>query len=184
MRNLLVLFLVIAGLVVEAKDNKQQWKEYTFDDDGFVISLPAPVTPHKDAKDPEFNVYSVSFGTNSLLNLRASSQPTDCDVFISQLRQRLQDTKPTDKYAPLSGSFKQIVIEGRPALQYEYSFSDTQTRLERYYCAYQKLYIFSVVYPVNQPRPSDSDRILNSFELIRDDSKRQARRQVKHQLRR
>ena len=184
MRNLLALFLVVAGLVVEAKDNKQQWKEYTFEDDGFMVSLPAPVTPHKDVKDPKFNVYSVSLGTNSLLNLRASSQLTDCDVFISQLRHKLQDIKPPEKYAPLPGSFKQISIGGSPALQYEYNVNDAQTGFERYYCADQKLYIFSVVYPAKQPRPSDSDRILDSFELIREDSGHASRRQIPRRLRR
>lgn len=184
MRNLLALFLVITGLVVEAKDNKQQWKEYTFEDDGFMVSLPAPATPQKDSKDPKFNVYSVPLSTNSLLNLRASNQFIDCDVFISQLRHRLQDIKPPEKYAPLPGSFKQIVLGGSPALQYEYNFSDTQTGFERYYCTDQKLYIFSVVYPANQPRPSDSDRILNSFELIRENSRHPMHRQAPRRLRR
>jgi hypothetical protein len=79
----------MAALVAEAKDNKQQWKEYTFNDDGFTVSLPAPVTPHKGSQDPRFNVYSVPLGTTSLVNLRASSQFTDCNVFIAQVRHKV-----------------------------------------------------------------------------------------------
>jgi hypothetical protein len=77
----------------------------------------------------------------------------------------LQDVKPIEKYAPLPGSFKQISIGGSPALQYEYSFSDTQVGFERYYCADQKLYVFNVVYPANQPRPRDSDRIFKFIPI-------------------
>ena len=172
MRNALVLFLVIAGLALEAKENKQQWKQYTFSDDGFIVSLPAPVTPHKDSQDSHFNVYPIPLGTNSLLNIRTPIQAIDCGVLIPDLRFRLQDSKSPDYRAPIPGSFKQLSIGGSPALQYEYKLSNDQTGFERYFCARQKLYIFSMVYPANQPRPSASDRILNSFRLIRNETRR------------
>ena len=171
MRNLIALLLVMVGLALEGKEGKPQWKQYTFTNDGFIVSLPSAVTPHKDSQDANFNVYPIPLGSNSLLNLRASSQPTECAVLMRELGHKLQDSKSPDYRVPIPGSFKRISIGGSPALQYEYKFSNDQTGFERYYCTGQKLYIFSVLYPANQPRPSASDRILDSFRLIRSEGR-------------
>jgi len=170
-RLLAVLLLVGACCATDAKGTKQNWKRYTFAEDGFIISLPAPVKPHKDSQDPNFNIYSVPLETNSLLNLRAASRFTDCDVAMRGLRQMLENSKVPDYRPPIAGSFKQFLIGGSRALQYEYQFSNNQKGFDRYYCTNQKLYIFSVVYPKDQARPASSDRVWESFQLIRDDSR-------------
>src|SRR5947209_8741182 len=110
MKNALLLFLLIAGLGLEAKDNRQQWKEYTFEDDGFIVSLPATVTPHKDSQDSNFNVYPIPLGIKSFFNLRTAAQSIDCGVFMRDLRQKLQDSMAPGYHPPIPGSFKQVSI--------------------------------------------------------------------------
>jgi hypothetical protein len=157
---------------------EQKWKEYEFPDDAFAITLPSAPKPHKDPQDKNFNVYTISLvEKDSLLSLRAANRFVNCEAGLREVKRGLQNGADQERL-PLPGSLQEISFGGSPALDYEYLFNASQKVFERYYCADQKLYIFTFLYPTSQERPPSSTRILQSFHLIRADSNRHPHPQI------
>jgi len=155
--------VAIAAFAASAQQHKQQWKAYIFPDDGFGITLAAPVTPHDDAGDRHIHVYSVPLGDGSIFSLRVVHRLMDCETTLADLWDKAQSN--SDQGAPVvEGSLKQVSLGGLEGLQYETSTQAGGRVLHRFQCGNKLFYIFSAGYK-GRP-PADLDRIINSFQVV------------------
>ena len=157
------ILVAIAALTASAQQHKQQWKAYIFPDDGFGITLAAPVAPHDDAGDRHIHVYSVPLGDGSIFSLRVVHRLMDCETTLADLWDKAQSN--SDQGAPVvEGSLKQVSLGGLEGLQYETSTQAGGRVLHRFQCGNKLFYIFSAGYK-GKP-PADLDRIINSFQVV------------------
>src|SRR5215813_11415223 len=99
MRIFAGIFVSIVVLTASAQQHKQQWKPYIFPDDGFGITLSAPVTPRDDAGDRHIHVYSVPLADGSMFNLRVVHRLMDCETTLADLWDKAQSN--SDQGAPV-----------------------------------------------------------------------------------
>ncbi len=94
--------LLLAGQSVRSnRTQREKWKEYTFPDDSFAITLPERVDPHEDstlspATFKAFTVsttyiYTVRLADGLVLSLHVVTFPGGCSDFISKLRAAMAD---------------------------------------------------------------------------------------------
>ena len=163
MRSLLATVLI--SLLVYptlAQQPKQQWRPYIFPDDGFSISLPAPVTPHDDGGDRHIHVYTVRLSDGGVFSLRAVHKLMDCETTLADLWDKADGNK--DPQQPVvRGSLKEASLDGLRGLEYE-TGKGTEKELHRFQCGNKIFYIFSAGY--KGKRPAELDRIINSFHQV------------------
>ena len=145
-----------------AQRQNASWKEYTFADDGFAITLPDATTPHPDATLPETTVYTVSVPPDAKLSLRVSHQDRDCATTLAQLK----DGALKGKAGIDPSSLIEISINGYPGVEYQYKLGPGFYSSDRFYCVNGRFYMFSIAWPLNQSRPATAMRVLNSFRLL------------------
>jgi hypothetical protein len=138
------------------------WKEYTFADDEFAITLPDATNPHPDAALPEMTVYTVPVSPDTKLSLRVSHQNRDCAATLSQLR----DGALKGKSGIDPSSIIDVSIGGYSGLEYQYKLGANFLASDRFYCGNGRFYTFSIAWPSNQSRPTAAMRIVNSFRLL------------------
>lgn len=157
------IFVSIAVLTASAQPQKQQWKAYVYPDDGFGITLPAPVTPHDDVGDNHIHVYSVRLENGSIFSLRVVHRLMDCDTTLAGLWDKAQSN--SDPREPVvQGSLKQVSLDGLQGLEYETIPQAGERALHRFHCGNKLFYIFSAGY--KGKRPADVERIINSFQVV------------------
>jgi hypothetical protein len=67
------------------------------------------------------------------------------------------------------GTMKEINLSGHPGVEYENKMNVDQATYHviwREYCIDNKGFFLGFFYPINQPRPSVANRILDSFRLL------------------
>jgi hypothetical protein len=170
MKNLVaaVLALCLVGASVAEKHSapkqpaQQQWRAYVYPDDGFAITLPAQTTPHNDGGDRHIHVYTVHLGSGTIFNLRAVHRLMDCETTLADLWEKADNNK--DPREPvIRGTLKQVDLSGLRGLEYETGQSEERS-LHRFHCGNKIFYIFSAGY--KGKRPSDVNRIINSFQVV------------------
>ena len=168
MKKILAAILVsISVVAVAAQQPKQQWKPYLYPDDGFGITLPAPVTPHDDAGDPHIHVFTVPLGDGSVFSLRVVHRLMDCDTTLADLWDKAQSNTNgnSDQHeSVIAGSLKQVSLAGLQGLEYETAAQGGERILHRFHCGNKLFYIFSAGYKGR--RPADLERIINSFQVV------------------
>lgn len=138
------------------------WKEYTFADDGFAVTLPEAPSTDSRSSLPEMAVYTVSLLPDSKLRLQVSHRNRDCDATLAQLRKgAIQGKSGADR-----ASLKEVSIDGHPGVEYQYKNGISRAFSDRLYCVNGKFYWFSSYWPDTQPRPAGVDRIVKSFRLL------------------
>ena len=163
MKRLFGIFASIAVLAASAQQQKLQWKAYLYPDDGFGITLPAPVTPHDDGDDRHIHVYTVPLGDGSIFNLRVVHRTMDCDTTLADLWDKAQSN--SDQREPaVEGSLKQVSLAGLQGLEYETTPQAGERILHRFHCGNKLFYIFSAGY--KEKRPADLQRIITSFQVV------------------
>src|SRR5262249_54371771 len=149
-----VICVAIAVLAASAQQHKQQSKPYIFPDDGFGITLPAPVTPHDDAGDRHIHVYSVPLGDGSIFSLRVVHRLMDCETTLADLWDKAQSN--SDQNSPVvEGSLKQVSLAGLQGLEYETTAPAGERVLHRFQCGNKLFYIFSAGYKAKPPADLD-----------------------------
>lgn len=103
-----VLFLLTTTLMLATAADSQvpeakgqaSWKEYTYANDGFAITLPSEPTPHKDAQLPDLqiNVY-----TSGGVTLRVEVASNGCDSAISTQAEMIEEFR-TGRRNPILAS--------------------------------------------------------------------------------
>lgn len=141
---------------------RPRWKTYVFPDDGFNITLPAPVTPYNDGGDPHIHVYSIRLAGGGAFSLRAVHRLTDCETTLADLWDKADSNKDPNQPV-VKGSLKQVTLDGLTGLEYE-TGNATERTLHRFHCGNKIFYIFSAGY--KDKRPADLDRIIQSFHQV------------------
>ena len=144
------------------------WKEYTFADDGFAITLPDATNPHPDATLPETTVYTVPVSPDAKLSLRVSHQDRDCAATLAQLK----DGALKGKAGIDPSSLTEVSIDGYPGIEYQYKLGPGFYSSDRFYCVNGRFYTFSLAWPLNQSRPTTAMRVVNSFRLLQAESQK------------
>src|SRR3954453_22901192 len=103
--------------VTLSQSNKPIWKEYSFPEDGFAISLPDAPRKHPDKNMPDATTYSVNINPDYAFTLRVIRDPRECSAILGQLRDSVltrkdQETDPA--------SLKDLDLDGHPGLEYEW----------------------------------------------------------------
>jgi hypothetical protein len=175
MRIIVILLLAVAisdignyqNHVGKTLPNGETWKEYSFPDDRFVITLPEAPVPHPDTQVENTMVYSAGGVT-----LRVTRALGGCDDAITGMVQTMHDkatkkSKPDQGYEPDAATIKQGRLDGNQFLEYEQTVRSSMRGYERWYCSDKKLYVFAARWPIGSPRPKSVDRIVKSFRLLR-----------------
>jgi hypothetical protein len=145
-----------------AEPHMDSWKEYTFADDGFAITVPESPNPHPDATLPDMTVYTVSVQPGTRLSLRVSHQKRDCASTLAQLR----DGALKGKSGIDPSSVKDVRVDGHLGVEYQYKDDSGLFSAERFYCVNGMFYMFSARWPSSQPQPAAVERIVSSFRLL------------------
>src|ERR1051326_4762708 len=161
MKSLFAALLTLALVGPTLSQSKQQWRSYVFPDDGFGISLPAPVTPVNDGGDRPIHVYTVRL-PDGVFSLRAVHRLTDCEPTLADLWDKADQNKDPNQPV-IRGSLKQVSLDGLTGLEYETGKTGERT-LHRFHCGNKIFYIFSAGY--KGKRPADLDRVINSFRQV------------------
>jgi hypothetical protein len=146
-----------------AQGARSTWKEYSFPDDGFAITLPEAPRKHPDRNIPETNAYSVNINPDYAFTLRVKRDPRECSAVLAQLREsvvtrKAQETDPA--------SLKDVMLDGHPGLEYEWRVSDERLGRIRYYCSEGRVYMLAVNREKGQPLLPEALRIMSSFKLL------------------
>lgn len=163
MKNLFAALLVsILICPTLAQKQKQQWHTYVFPDDGFGITLPAPVTPVNDGGDRHIHVYTVRTADGTVFSLRAVRRLMDCETTLADLWDKADGNK--DPREPVvRGTLKEVSLDGLRGLEYETGATGARN-LHRFHCGNKIFYIFSAGY--KGKRPADVDRMISSFHQV------------------
>src|ERR1051326_1237532 len=79
--------LVFTGISL-GQSKRTAWKEYSFPDDGFAISLPDAPRKHPDESIPDATAYSVNINADYAVTVRAKKDPRgECRAALTQLRE-------------------------------------------------------------------------------------------------
>ena len=161
-RSLFFAVLMLSFACSALAQSRQQWRTYVFPDDGFSISLPAPVTPHNDGGDRHIHVYSVRLANGGVFSLRAVHRLMDCETTLADLWDKADQNKDPNEPV-VRGSLKQVSLDELKGLEYETGTAREQT-LHRFHCGNKIFYIFSAGY--KGKRPAELDKIINSFRQV------------------
>ena len=158
--RLAVCFCV--GAIASAQTLHLAWKEYSFPEDGFTISLPQAPRKHPDKNLPNATAYSVNINPDHAFTLRVKNETHPCKVVLDGIRKGV-----------LSGgilysdpnSLKDISLQGHPGLSYEWTILDDRLGYFRYYCVDGKLYILAAKHERNHPFLPEYLKIMDSFRI-------------------
>jgi len=162
MKRLISAILTVVLITSTFAQPRPKWHTYVFPDDGFSISLPAPVNPHDDNGDHHIHVYNVQLAGGGAFSLRAVHRLTDCETTLADLWDKADSNKDANELV-VKGSLKQVTLDGLAGLEYETGKAGERT-LHRFHCGNKIFYIFSAGY--KGKRPADLDRIIQSFHQV------------------
>src|SRR5215471_4571739 len=147
-----------------ASGEKQVWKEYVYQADGFAVMAP------KAPKEQDLEYYRIfEFGLDSGLNLRLeiSKRELNCAEF--------------EMWAKQHGSSRQhelVMVAGHTALEQWIQRPNTSRRFfTKGVCINSTMYTFAGDWPtdapgpeIDEPRPEVITRILDSFRVVEKES--------------
>ena len=182
------LTLAISSLVICQTDDSHpiapnlssaNWKEYSFSEYGFAISLPeAPKESGiKDGK--QYRLYwngSYDAAESIVLNLRTQHSRTDCAAWLADIRKRLSETPhaPFPLSDPPGGvhwADYEVTIDGKPAIEGDAPRNALQAGYQRMQCLDDRVYNFEAGFPKRTTKPEIIDQILKTFHLIAKEAK-------------
>jgi hypothetical protein len=156
------ILISILVYTAPAQPAKQHWRAYVFPDDGFSITLPAPVTPRNDGGDRHIHLYTVRLEGGTIFNLRAVHKLMDCETTLADLWDKADNNKDP-KEPVVRGSLKEVSLAGLKGLEYE-TGQQAARSLHRFHCGNKIFYVISVGY--KGKRPAEINRIINSFQVV------------------
>ena len=161
-RSFAAILISILVYTAPAQPAKQHWRAYVFPDDGFGITLPAPVTPRNDGGDRHIHLYTVRLEGGTIFNLRAVHKLMDCETTLADLWDKANNNKDP-KEPVVRGSLKEVSLAGLKGLEYE-TGQPAERSLHRFHCGNKIFYVISVGY--KGKRPAEVNRIINSFQVV------------------
>ncbi|HTR37271.1 MAG TPA: hypothetical protein VMH80_15305 [Bryobacteraceae bacterium] len=165
------------------RPQQRQWKEYSFPNDGFALTLPERIDAHEDktlstAMFTAFTVtaryvYTVHLDQGLVLALHVVTFPGGCADFMSQVQSLIRGSKDgtadTAKMGiHLDPSERDSVILGRyPAVEGEREIETKTRSYGRTLCVGTKLFVFSTRWPSGSTKPAEISRVINSFRILK-----------------
>jgi len=162
MTRLFSAILIVILTTSTLAQPRPQWRTYIFPDDGFSITLPAPVTPYNDGGDRHIHMYQIRLAGGAVFSLRAVHRLTDCETTLADLWDKADSNKDPNEPV-VKGSLKQVTLDGLAGLEYETGTAGERT-VHRFHCGNKIFYIFNAGY--KDKRPADLDRIIHSFHQV------------------
>jgi hypothetical protein len=162
LRNLPFLLLIMVGGIVAQKNQSPQWKEYTYQEDGFAISAPAPPGIDPDPQAADVRIYRWELAPNVLFTIHSGARPNCPNVLASLKNSPLKNQYGED----VPGSRKDISLNGNPGFEYATVLKTGRRAFERLYCTKGKSFSLTVAYPGDQTRSSTADKMFSSFRLF------------------
>ncbi|HEY3767296.1 MAG TPA: hypothetical protein VGN44_01375 [Candidatus Angelobacter sp.] len=159
---MLFLLLVMVGGLAAQKNQSPQWKEYTYQEDGFAISAPAPPAIAPDPQAADVQIYRWELAPNVLFTIHSGARP-NCPNVLASLKNSLLKNQ-YGEYVP--GSRKDISLSGNAGFEYEMALKTGRKTFERLYCTKGKSFSLTVAYPGNQTRSATADKMFSSFRLL------------------
>jgi hypothetical protein len=138
------------------------WKEYSFPNDGFAITLPSPPNVHPDSQAPDITVYTVLLPKGIGVSLRVTHQDRDCLAAFEDIKTGTwQSAHNVD-----SATFQSVSVNNYPSVAFQYKPGAKTTLSDNYYCVNRRWYTISAAWPNSHSRPEDVNRIIKSFHLL------------------
>lgn len=167
----ILAYLCFTGVVLASswQNPPSQWKEYSYPDDGFLISAPAePVvtkSPPLPPGQPEPHNYAIDLGNDcgvmvSSTEIKGAESVSAKSLLAGAKNGAIQAVK-----AKLTGE-KEITLEEYSGIEFE---ADTETyhMRARMYVVKSKLLSLLAVAPKGTPVPAEAGRVLDSLKLAK-----------------
>jgi hypothetical protein len=162
LRSLLLLLLVMISGLFAQKNQSPQWKEYTYQEDGFAIHAPAPPGIYPDPHAADVQIYHWDLAPNVIFTIHSGTRPNCTNVLVS-----LKNSPQRNQYGEdVPGSRKDISISGNPGFEYATVLKTGRKAFERLYCTKGKSFSLTVAYPGDQAKPVAADKMFSSFRLL------------------
>lgn len=144
----------------------QDWKEYSFPEDGFALSAPSPIRVSPLSSGGR--IYDLHLKGNLGFHLIPKNESGNEKMFLAIVRWDIARNPGFIK-----GSDKDISISGHPGVQYEKTMScsgcgsvSTLHVLARVYALGHKGFFLDVSYPESPVCPPEAERLMDSFRIL------------------
>jgi len=167
--SVLVCWLLAGSLSAGALVQPQDWKQYSYPNDGFALSSPSkPVIVEEKSETAsgtiEIHNYLIDLGNNSAVKVSSVNLPP-MDMPAKELLQAGKAGAVESMNATIS-SEKEITLDGNPGLEFE-AKADTVRVRARVYMVKTRLLTLLAKAPSGAPFPAEVSRIFDSVKLIK-----------------
>lgn len=159
------------GITVFAQTNSQgeQWKDYSYPENEFTITLPSDPHPHASSQMPNGTAYTVSLSTGGL-SLHTMKAVENCEEGLKAQKQ-LYASRNAGSAKTASGGFKAIYFRNITGVDYnaiEFLQQVPNGRMdyERWICGEHRLFVIVASWNSGQQQPRELERIVKSFRLL------------------
>lgn len=169
-KNPLMVALLLAGFAGVAWGQKPEWKEHSYPDDGFSVTVPSQPEVEKDQVDTEggkLDLHTYSVGVGSFFWGLAVTV-TDLGRFGDQPPKDILQAGMNGSAAETKGKItaqKEISLHGAPGIEYELSTEKNRSRIRSYYVNGRTITVMSVT-ALDLPFYADTDRFFSSLRFI------------------
>lgn len=141
------------------------WKEYTFADDGFAITLPSDPHPHKTPQVPNGMAYSVPLSSpGAQFSLYTEEANDRC---VDTVRGQLGNAKSTaESHGYTLISFRELQGTGYAGVEFVQKVPAGKIDYERWICAADRLYLFTADWNPDGSEPKELQRIVDSWHVV------------------
>ena len=161
-----VLFAAPA-LQQQNSNSKDEWKEYSYESDGFAVSAPAEPVLNKQSQSTaagnvEVHNYAIELGNNSGVMISSTQFPTaqgDPKTMVQAAKNGAVNTMN----AKIT-SEKEITLDGNPGVQFDAENANFHVH-SRMYVVKGRLLTLLAVAPADGKIPPTADRVFDSFKL-------------------
>jgi hypothetical protein len=167
--GILICLSLISALSALPLLQQNEWKQYSYAEDGFSISAPVkPVFSTQNKETPagtvELHNYAVELGANSGVLISSTDFHQTKDVPANVLLQGAKNGAVQALNAKIT-SEKEITLAGNSGLEFA-AQNDTFHMRSRMYMVKGRLLTLLAIAPISTPIPAESGRIFDSFRLV------------------
>src|SRR5690349_2627118 len=138
-RRIFSVFLMLFVIsCTPAQNSKQPWQEYAYPAHSFAISGPSAPQIYPDPQVSDTTIYAWQFSPDVKLVIHTAIRP-NCLKVLTGIKESLTWVQPL-----ISGSFRDIALDGHPGLEYESETMPGLKTFERLYCVGERRYYVTV----------------------------------------
>lgn len=161
--RLIVTSTCLLSSVLLAQNRTTGWKEYSYPNEGFAVSLPDTPRIHPDRTLANATAYSVSLTPDFAFTIRAV-RGRNCVAALQQLKAKALNSSDVLSRETM----KDVSLQGHQGIDYEETVSDERVGHWRYICGdASTVYMLGVDREKSQPLMPAAVKIIDSFRLLR-----------------